>query len=224
MLYFISNYLYILLSIFLFFVPFVAHYLYVHKLSIKNQKINLLLENFFGSKESNWLVFFWAFGEAIVWFVIPEFLLLLVIFMRVHKKRELLKYDIAGTIAGTIAALLIRMPRSLLNQLPYIQERMLDQTQYWYHQSDIFALIHQPFSGVPYKVFTNLAWQESFFLPSFVLFAVIVRMFRYIFAYGLFISLYPRLHRIVKRNYIVLALCAILIFTYLLLKTVRIYG
>lgn len=185
---------------------------------------NDYLENFFSSKQANWLVFFWALGEAVIWFVIPEFLLLLVLFMRVRRKKQMLVYDIAGTTLGIVAALLIKLPLHTLEKLPYIQPMMITQTQHWYNQSGILGLVNQPFSGVPFKVFTHLAWQYSFPFIFFVIFALVVRIFRYLVAYGLFLFLYPKLHRIVRQNYIPLGLVSIFIFSVLLLKVYNSYG
>ena len=217
------NFVVVTVSIVLFMSPFFLVYWLQHRKNLEKQHFNFFLENFFSSQQANWLVFAWAAGEAVFWFVIPEFLLLLVIFMRIRQKRKMLIYDVCGTIFGTVVALLMRLSETTISNLPYIQEKMITQTKLWYDQSGILGLAHQPFSGVPYKVFTHLAWQYHFFLPLFIIVAVVVRMFRYLVAYGLFISIYPKLHKKVAGNYIPLALIAIFIFSILLFKTYNIY-
>lgn len=218
------NFIFITTSIVFFIMPFFVWYWLNHKESFNKIGFNHYLENFFSSKQANWLVFFWAAGEALIWFVIPEFLLLMVIFMRVHKKRVMLLFDLAGTVAGTIVAYIIRMPQDAIAGLPYIQEKMVTQTVTWYNDMGILGLANQPFSGVPYKVFTHLAWQYEFSIVLFMVVAVTVRMIRYLVAYGLFVALYPRLHKIVYRNYVALALVAIAIFSILLLKAYNAYS
>ncbi len=220
----IINFFFITTSIILFILPFFISYWVGHRKSFKKIGFNHYLENFFSSKQANWLVFIWAAGEALIWFVIPEFLLLMVIFMRVHKKRVMLLFDLAGTVAGTIVAYIIRMPQDAIANLPYIQEKMVDQTIVWYNDMGILGLVNQPFSGVPYKVFTHLAWQYEYSVVLFIIVAVTVRMIRYVVAYGLFIAMYPRLHKIVYRNYVPLALAAIAIFSILLLKAYNAYS
>jgi hypothetical protein len=79
-------------------------------------------------------------------------------------------------------------------------------------------MLYQPFSGVPYKVFTLTANQHNFFLPYFLVVAVMVRMSRYLIAFGLFIAIYPGLHRYVQRNYVKLFLITTFIFSALLLR------
>lgn len=224
MLIYLVNFLFVFVSIVLFIVPFFAWYWWRHKDSLKVLGFNHYLENFFSSKQANWLVFAWAAGEALVWYVIPEFLLVLVIFMRVHKKRQMLMYDIAGTVAGTIIAIMIRLPEKYIDNLPYIQEKMITQTKIWYDKMGIMGLANQPFSGVPYKTFTHLAWQYKYNLLAFLIVAVTVRIVRYLFAYGLLLALYPKLHKYVYRHYVWLFIIATFIFSILLLKAYNSYG
>lgn len=220
---FILNFLLILASIVLFSLPFMIWFSWQTKIMPTRKTLNSYFEKFFGSNQSNWLIFTWAAGEAVVWYVIPEFLLLLVVFMRIRRKRQMLIYDIGGTLLGTVIALLWRLPQTAISQLPYIQPGMVEQTTIWYQQHGILALANQPFSGVPYKVFTHLAWNLQFSLLLFLVVAVVVRVIRYLIAYGLFLSLYPKLHRVVRKNYVGLALGSILLFSILLLKTYNLY-
>jgi membrane protein YqaA with SNARE-associated domain len=221
----ILSYALIVGSITLFFTPFYWLYTRQHPDTDKQRPgFSLRIEHFFGSRQANYLVFFWALGEAVVWFVIPEFLLLLVIFMRIKRKRELLYYDIYGTAAGTLIALLIHLPHSAIDKLPYIQPGMIAQVQAWYAQHGVFGLLFQPFSGVPYKVFTHLAGDYHFFIPLFLLVAIAARISRYFFFYVFFATIYPVLHKYVYRNYFKLVLIAIFIFTLLLLRVNQVYG
>jgi hypothetical protein len=182
------------------------------------------MENFFSSQQLNWLVFFWAFSEALVWFVIPEFLLFLIIFMRVKHKIHLLWYDIAGTVAGSIIGLTIMLPHSLFLQIPFVYQKMIVTAHAWYDQLGIWALIHQPFSGVPYKVFLFESHAFSFNILLFILLAVALRVGRYALAYGLFLAGYPVLHRFVYRHYAILLGIACIIFSLMLMKVSFLYS
>ena len=64
MLIYLVNFLFVFVSIVLFIVPFFAWYWWRHKDSLKVLGFNHYLENFFSSKQANWLVFAWAAGEA----------------------------------------------------------------------------------------------------------------------------------------------------------------
>lgn len=218
------NYVLILGAILLFVAPF---YLVFRKLNHRSRPyvgINEEIEAFLESKQANWLVFFWAFGEALVWFVIPEFLLLLVIFLRIHRKRELLFFDIYGTIAGTVMAYVINLPVHLIDKLPYIQTKMVEQTEVWFQQHGMLGLIYQPFSGVPYKVFTFLAPHFHFFILAFIVVAVIVRVARYYIFFAMFSLSYPALHKFVYKHYVRLFLVAVFIFSVLLLRVYHSYS
>ena len=219
----LGNFLFILVSILVFASPF--YYLFKRQGhgSIKSHGINRELEGFFVSKQANYLVFFWAMCEALFWFVIPEFLLLLIIFMRIKRKRELLIYNIFGTIAGTVLAFSINLPAHLIEKLPYIQPAMTGQVAAWFEKSGIFALIHQPFSGVPYKVFAYLGPNYHILIITFIIVAIAVSVARYFIVYILLSMLYPLLHRYVYRNYVYLFLVAVFIFSMIFIRVYNSY-
>lgn len=213
-------------SMVLFFAPFVLIFFYKHREQIIEKKphFNQFMDKFFASKESNYLVAFWAAFEALVWFIIPEFLLFLMFFMKAKNKKNLLKYDIAGTLVGTIIGFMWHASDNTLLKIPYIFQGMIDQTRLWYDNYGIWGLAFQPFSGVPYKVFTNIAPDYHFFLLYFIIIAVFARMSRYVVAYLLTNSLYPLLHKFVRRHYAILFVLGIAIFTVLLLRVSYMYG
>ena len=119
---------------------------------------------------------------------------------------------------------MINLPVHLIDKLPYVQPAMVQQTQVWYQQHGIFGLVYQPFSGVPYKVFTFLAPHYHFFILAFVAVAVVVRIARYYIFFAMFSLIYPVLHKYVYRNYLKLVLAAIFIFSVLLIRVYLAYG
>lgn len=223
---YLVNFVFIFCSMVLFFLPFVAVFWYRHRKNIREVKphFNQFMEHFFAGSEAKWLVFCWAAAEAFIWFIIPEFLLILIIFMRVKRKFELVIYDFLGTIAGTCVALWWHASDSALVQFPYIRVGMIEQVRAWYEQHDILGLAYQPFSGVPYKIFTHVAPDFHFFIPLFILVAIIARMVRYIVIYEIAKALYPLVHPFVRKNYAILFVLAIALFTAMLLKVVRVYS
>lgn len=210
----------------LFFLPFVAIFFYRNRTEIlaKRPHFNYFMERFFISPESNALIFCWAAAEALVWYIIPEFLLFLVIFMKIHRKFDLVKYDLLGTIAGTFIAVWWRLPDHIFQHLPFIRPKMLTQVDHWYDAHGVFGLAHQPFSGVPYKVFAHELSHYHFFILWFILVAIAARMIRYLVVYEATKALYPLLHRFVRRHYAVLFVVACLVFTLLLVRVVQIYS
>jgi len=219
----LENFVLILVSILLFASPFYYFYKRQSHGTIKAHGINRELEQFFASKQANYLVFFWAMAEVLVWFIIPEFLLLLIIFMRIHRKRELLIYNIFGTIAGTVLAFSINLPAHLIEKLPFIQPAMTQQVAAWFDKSGLFALIHLPFSGIPYKVFVYLAPNYHILIITFIFMAILVSIARYLVVYGVLNLIYPLLHRYVYRNYVYLFLVAVFIFSMLFLRVYNSY-
>jgi hypothetical protein len=223
---YLLHFMFVLGGMILFFLPFVTVFYFQNRQSIhlKKPHFNQFMELFFQSKASNFLVLFWAMGEALFWFIIPEFLLLLLIFMRVKRKKQLLIFDIIGTTAGTIVGLLWVLPRDVLLKIPYIFPSMITQVQQWYEHQGIWALFNQPFSGVPYKVF--IAEMHHYALPvvAFVLLAVCVRIARYGIAYYLFVHMYPVFHKFVQKHYAILFTAGIAIFTLMLMRVSSIYS
>ena len=225
-LYYLEHFCFVFGSMVLFFAPFVLIFYLRNRKDIITIKppFNLFMERFFASRESNYLILCWAAFEAVIWFIIPEFLLFLMIFMKVRHKINLLKYDIIGTFIGTAIGLWWHASDVTLEHIPYVFQGMIDQTRLWYEQHGVWALIYQPFSGVPYKVFTNMAPDYHFFIPLFLLIAVVARISRYFIAYELTKALYPLLHKFVRKHYAILFVVGIAIFTALLLKVSVTYG
>lgn len=181
------------------------------------------IEDFFSSRQMDWLVFSWAAAEAVAWFIIPEFFLLLIIFMRLKQRINLLRWDFGGTIVGTVIAYYISsyLP---IGTLPYITSAMVAQVDLWYSELGVWAVAYQPFIGIPYKVFTHLAAEHHISLFFLVVIGTIVRMARYVIIYCILSALYPFLHRYAHRNYLGVYIASCCVFTFLLLKTVNLYG
>lgn len=223
---YLQNFAVIFVSMVAFFVPFVAVFAYRNREDMrgKNPHFNYFMERFFGSREANALIFAWAAAEALFWFIIPEFLLILLIFMRIQRKFDLIKYDVLGTIVGTIIGLIWRLSDASFLQVPYIRPRMLEQVTAWYNEHGILGLFYQPFSGVPYKVFIHQAAQYEFFIVWFLVIAIVARMARYVIIYEATKALFPVVHPFVRKHYGWLFVLAIAIFTFLLLHVVHVYA
>lgn len=223
---FIINFCFIFVSIFLFFLPFVVIFWYKNRNEITQKKphFNYFMEKFFMSKESNVLIATWAAAEAIIWFVIPEFLLILIMFMKVRRKAQLVIYDIIGTVVGTAIAVLLHLPEKTMLLAPYIYQGMITNVSRWYSEFGVLGIFFQPFSGVPYKVFNSLALEYGFFIPLFIFLAVIARMVRYLVVYEITKALYPLFHRFVRKHYAVLFILATAIFTLLLMEISNSYS
>lgn len=222
---YLLNFTFIFSSMILFSAPFVGWFYLQHSAKIREKKphFNQFMELFFQSKVSNWLVFFWALSEAIFWFIIPEFLLLLLIFMRIRRKRELLMYDIGGTIIGTILGLSLSLSTATILHMPYIFPGMIHAVNHWYDTMGVWGLLQQPFSGVPYKVFLSQFQFTNISVIAFFFLALVVRVGRYAIAYYLLSALYAPFHKLVRKHYAILLVVGIAIFTFMLLRVANLY-
>jgi membrane protein YqaA with SNARE-associated domain len=220
-----ANFFVVLISIAAFSAPFMLIFWWRNRHEIRQSRphFNYFMERFMMSQESNYLVMIWAASEAIFWFIIPEFLLILVIFMKIHRKFDLVKYDIIGTVIGTVIGFMIHVSDTTFLKVPYIYQRMLDQAHVWFDQMGVWGLVNQPFSGVPYKAFIHEAQDFGFFLPFFIVIAVVARIVRYIIIYEATKALYPFCHKFVRKHYGILIIFATAIFTALLLRVTMIY-
>lgn len=221
-----ANFALVLGSILVFFAPFIAAFWWRNRQKISEVKphFNQFMEQFFLSPESNVMIIFWAAGEAIAWFVLPEFLLFLMVFMKVRHKFDLLKYDIIGTLIGTTIAVIWHAPEALLTKLPYVYPSMFTQVRDWFSHYGVLGLFFQPFSGVPFKVFNSLALDFHFFIPLFIFVALIARISRYFIAYEVTKAIYPFIHTFVRKHYAILLIVAIFVFTLLLMAVSHTYG
>lgn len=217
---YVFNFVFITLCIGLFFTPFIVIFWWKHRKDIaqKRPHFNQFMERFFLSKESNYLVLCWAAGEAILWFVIPEFLLVLLIFMKIRRKFELVMYDLVGTVIGTIIAIYLHFSQETLLRVPYVYPQMIEKVREWFDQWGMLGVFFQPFSGVPYKIFNSLVLDYGFFIPLFIVLAVIARMLRYLLLYEIGKAIYPFVHKYVRKHYAILFFVMIAIFTALLME------
>lgn len=224
--YYLTSFAFVSFSIALFFAPFLFSFWYRSRKAMAGKQVhfNYFMEKFFLSMESNIMVLLWAAGEAIVWFVIPEFLLVLMIFMKIKRKRELVKYDVAGTVAGTLIALGLHLPSDVLLKMPYVYQGMITQVGHWFDANGILGILYQPFSGVPFKIFNALALDYGFFIPLYIILAISARVLRYIVAYQVMNAIYPFVHKFVRRHYAILFAVAIAVFTMLLMQISKVYN
>lgn len=224
--YYLTSFAFVSLCIALFFAPFISSFWYRSRKAMAGKQVhfNYFMEKFFLSMESNVMVLLWAAGEAIAWFVIPEFLLVLLIFMKIKRKRELVKYDVAGTVLGTLIALIMHLPNEVLLKMPYVYQGMITQVGTWFDANGVLGILYQPFSGVPFKIFNALALDYGFFIPLYIVLAVSARILRYIVTYEVMKAIYPFIHKFVRRHYAILFAVAIAVFTMLLMQISKAYN
>jgi membrane protein YqaA with SNARE-associated domain len=112
------------------------------------------------------LQFAWALGEATVWPILPDFLLLPLVLSKPRHAARLLLRSIAGMALGGSCLYLFayRQPAGalrLLHRLPTVRARAIDHAQRNLAARGLAAFLVQPVSGVPFKVWALLAGSEG---------------------------------------------------------------
>lgn len=63
----------------------------------------------------------------------------------------------------------------------------------------------------------------GFFIPLFIIVAVVARMTRYFVAYEITKAIYPFIHKFVRKHYAILFVVAVFVFTLLLMRVSQAY-
>ncbi len=119
------------------------------------------------------IIFVWAFAEAFMWPLIPDSALMALAFAAPAAIWRLWAMCTAGSIAGGMTGVLLgRIGVSW--PLPLVTDRMRETTSGWMVDG-ASSLIHQPFSGVPYKAFVSTAGRVDVDVVDWALWTAITR-------------------------------------------------
>ncbi|WFB34678.1 hypothetical protein P3T73_10955 [Kiritimatiellota bacterium B12222] len=137
-----------------------------------------------------WIAFAWGFGEATVFFILPDLLLSLTALFAFRKAWKQLGWMIVGSILGGVCIYLWtleapRMARQVVDAVPFVTEEMWIKVQLTLSQHGGAGLVLGPFSGIPYKVYA-VESAERVPLLWFVLFSFPARLSRLVGAVLLF--------------------------------------
>lgn len=107
-------------------------------------------------------MFLWAAGEATVWPIIADFLLLPMAAVSRRRLTVPLSAALAGMALGGISGYLFSMrfpdrSRRLLHRLPLTPAEKIAVAQGYLAQHGVAAFLFQPYSGVPMKIWTVAA-------------------------------------------------------------------
>ena len=163
------------------------------------------------------LLSLWAFLEASVWFVIPDFLLLIlcILYPKNYKKFFIftLLFSILGIIAYfTFVSNYTVLSGEILLNTPFINQKMLDSINSLYTDKGISVVLRQTTTVIPVKVWTYQAVVHHFNLFLYLFFVAISRAIR-MFIISLIFAFIGKKYRNTLRNYSsILLLAYVLVF------------
>ncbi|MGH2775703.1 MAG: YqaA family protein [Actinomycetota bacterium] len=102
------------------------------------------------------LCFMWGFLEGFLWPIIPEFVLVPLAFVAPRRSVVLVGSTLAGSVCGGMLAYVLSLTVAgpwMLERAWLVTDPMRAAATSWLEQSGPLGLLHQPLSGVPYKVF-----------------------------------------------------------------------
>lgn len=123
-------------------------------------------ERFACSRASIALMLIWAVGEATVWPIIPDFLLVPLVAANRRRSHVLLAAAIAGMALGGIALYLVSYAdphhaELLLRYLPLVNDRQIETAHRYLTAHGVVGFFYQPWSGSPFKVWAIIAARTS---------------------------------------------------------------
>ncbi len=169
------------------------------------------------------LVFVWAFFEAIAWPVMPDAILVPVCVTQPGHSGEFLGLAVLGMACGGAITYWItaRSNWLKLQRLPLVRKSMIEQATIWFEKEGPRAVLHQALSALPFKVFAGLAGELNIPFIPFLTFAILVRGARFAVVAALSAMGGTLLPGFVRENGAVLLIVWVLVFGLGLAGTVR---
>lgn len=148
------------------------------------QPVSRLVQSVAGSATA----FLWAFAEALFWPILPDYYLFAVGPAALGRWWRLALFATAGSVAGGSIGYWISHVRESafpLQVAPLITEGMIATAASWIADQGAGAVLRQPLSGIPYKVFVYLSGEIRLPFAAFLLASLAARAIRIFAAAGL---------------------------------------
>jgi membrane protein YqaA with SNARE-associated domain len=166
----------------------------------------------------------WAIAEATCSPIMPDAALVPLAATRPAAWWRFALAAAAGSTAGGCLSFGLgrRIPaRPLLAHLPLVRPRMVEAADAWLASERERALLRQPHSGVPFKVFALLAGEQRLRLGAFLGWALLARGARFFVVCGLSALAGRRAARLLRRYPLALLVLWSLLFLLGLRRTVQ---
>jgi 1-acyl-sn-glycerol-3-phosphate acyltransferase len=128
----------------------------------------------------------WGVAESLWWPIVPDFLVFAMVPLAPRRWWRLAAAATSGSaIGGALGYGLAGLlgPGALLDAAPLVTGGMAEAARAWLVEGGTPAILRQPLSGIPYKVFVFVSRDVDLDLFGFLMFSVIARGLR-IFAVG----------------------------------------
>jgi membrane protein YqaA with SNARE-associated domain len=127
----------------------------------------------------------WGFGEATLFFIIPDVILTAIAIRSLRQSLVASCYALAGAlIGGTLmyywGAHSPEQAASVVEQVPLIDQAMVEQVRADLRSDGILAIAVGPIKGVPYKIYATSAEQAGISYPVFIIVSIFARMARFV--------------------------------------------
>lgn len=131
----------------------------------------------------SWLMFSWAFAEAIFWPIIPDFLLVPLAVANRRRFYRLLTAAIVGSaLGGSLlflgAAYFPVLAWDFLGQVPLVYPRQIEEVRQQVASEGIGAFVAQPWSGISFKVWAVAGGSQGLNPALAILVFTLARAFR----------------------------------------------
>ena len=153
------------------------------------------------SRAGLWLAFGWGVAEALVWPIVPDVPVVLLAAAAPSRFLPLAAAAIGGSLAGGAIAYGLGAAGAggwLIAHAPLVTPRMEAHASALLSRDGAAALLPQPWSGIPYKVFANQAPAAGIGFGPFLTFSLIGRGHRVVIAASIFAAACWPIHRYAK--------------------------
>jgi membrane protein YqaA with SNARE-associated domain len=159
----------------------------------------------------------WAFFEASFWFIIPDFILLVLCMLNPKNYKKFFIFTILSSLIGITFYFLFvsNYPSISLNILmntPFINQNMIDSINTLYNNEGIVSSLWQTTTFFPVKVWTYQAALHNFDLFLYLFFLAISRSIRMFIISFTFSFLGRKFNRFIRRNLLWMLIVYILVF------------
>lgn len=185
------------------------------------------LQRFANSISGDITLLLWSFAEAICWFILPDFLLLILAILAPQKTLKWVLLSIIGSLTGTIVliTLLHWLPinfATIIFRLPFTHIGMLTKVEHFIQSYGHISILLQPFSGIPSKVWTYDIYQSPHWHPwLFLLLLTLARGTRMMLIGGIGYLVSKRIPTIIQRYWLFLLVLYTVLFLIFLSITSR---